>query len=72
MSEGSKVPSSDAAGKPMPAIQIFHVLATDNPNLLGLGFDTPIGSVLLAANKQMVLEMLAKLSVAVEQMREPS
>jgi hypothetical protein len=43
-----------------------------NPNLLGIGFQTAIGSVLLGVHKRQVLEMIAKLRVAVEQMREPS
>jgi len=71
MSDKSEAPPGQSA-KPMPGIQKFHVYGTDNPNLLGLGFETPIGSVLLAANRKMVIEMLAKLHVAVEGMREPS
>ena len=71
MSEKSEAPPHPAA-KPMPMIEKFRLFETDNPNLLGIGFETAIGSVLLAANKRRVLEMIAKPRVAVERMREPS
>ena len=56
----------------MPAIERFRLLETDNPDLVGLGFETAIGSVLLAAHRRTVLEMIAKLQIAAGRMREPS
>jgi hypothetical protein len=71
MSSGSEEPRTPPA-KPMPAIEEFRVFVTEIPHLIGLGFDTPIGSVLLAADRKCVLEMIAKLQQVAEQMREPS
>lgn len=71
MSEKSESPP-DQSAKPMPAIEKFRLFETDNPNLLGLGFETAIGSFLVCANRRRVLEMIAKLNVAVSRMREPS
>jgi hypothetical protein len=56
----------------MPTIERFRLYDTGNPNLLGIVFETAIGSFLVGAHRRQVLEMIAKLRVAVEQMREPS
>jgi hypothetical protein len=56
----------------MPKIEKFRLFETDNPNLVGIGFETAIGSFLVCANKRQVIEMSAKLRVVAEQMREPS
>lgn len=71
MSDESKEPDPRSA-KPMPAIERFRLLETDNPDLVGLGFETAIGSVLLAAHTHTVLEMIAKLQIAAGRMRKPS
>jgi hypothetical protein len=71
MSDEPQAPSPQSA-KPMPAIEKFRLFETENPNLLGLGFDTAIGSFLVCTNRRGVLEMIGKLKVAVQQMREPS
>jgi hypothetical protein len=71
MSEKSEAPPGQPA-KPMPAIDKMRLFDTGNPNLLGIGFETPVGYVLLGASRKRVLEMIAMLRVAVEQMREPS
>jgi hypothetical protein len=71
MSEKSDAPPAQPA-KPMPAIERFRLFDTGNPNLLGIGFETPIGSFLVGAHKRQVLEMIAKLQLAVTQMMEPS
>jgi hypothetical protein len=71
MSEKPEAPPSQSA-KPMPKIEKFLLFETDNPNLVGIGFDTAIGSFLVCANKRQVLEMSAKLRIVAGQMREPS
>jgi hypothetical protein len=71
MSEKSEAPP-DQAAKPMPRIEKFRLFETDNPNLVGIGFETVIGSFLVCANKRQVLEMSAKLRILAEKMREPS
>ena len=71
MFEKSKEPPGPPA-KPMPAIEAFRLFQTDNPNLVGLGFETVIGSFLVCANRRQVLEMSAKLQKVAEQMREPN
>jgi hypothetical protein len=70
MSEGSGGPGPQSA-KPMPAIERIRLFQTDNPNLIGIGFDTPVGSVLLAANRAKVVELIAQLQAILPLMHEP-
>ena len=71
MSEGSGGRDHQSA-KPMPAIERVRLFQTDNPNLIGIGFETPVGSVLLAANRTKVVELISKLQAILPLMREPS
>lgn len=72
MSEQSEGPPSEPEKKPMAMIEQFRIYTTEIPNLVGLGFETPLGSVLLAANRKRVLEMIAKLKQVAGIMKEPS
>ena len=72
MSDKSEEPPSADRPKPMPSIHKFRVFETGIPHMVGLGFETPIGSVLLAADRKCVLEMAAKLRIVAERMKEPS
>ena len=56
----------------MPAIHKFRLFETGIPHVLGIGFETAIGSFLVAATKRQVLEMSAKLRIAADGMSEPS
>jgi hypothetical protein len=70
MSEGSEG-RGDQPAKPMPAIERIRLFRTENPNLIGIGFETPIGSVLLAANRAKVVELIGQLQAILPLMHEP-